>query len=140
MDIFDATTGKEKTRFIDFAYEVYRDTPAYRDNLGYTGKNFVYQRDSFSRRCRIKLVLVRENGAVAARCAYIAHPGFDAAQIALFEALPDKREAVDLIKRQSLLPLSDKAENFTEHYVAKIIKNYNIILLSCILPYLHVII
>jgi hypothetical protein len=97
VDILDVTTGKEKTTFVDFAYEVYRDTPAYRDNLGYTGKNFVYQRDSFSRRCRIKLVLARENGAVAARCAYIAHPGFDAAQIALFEALPDKREAVDLI-------------------------------------------
>ncbi|MCL1918077.1 MAG: hypothetical protein FWG14_07145 [Peptococcaceae bacterium] len=97
LKVCDVKTNKEKTQFIDFAYGVYRNRPFYRDTLNYTCENFLYQKDFFSRSCRIKPIMIHENGDIAARCAYIAHPGLNAAQIALFEALPEKREAADII-------------------------------------------
>lgn len=95
MEVCPAISAKDKAEFINFAYRVYRDMPAYRDNMSYAAKDLIYRRSSFSKACQIRPLLIREDGNTVLRCALIAHPGLQAVQVAFFEALPDRQSAVD---------------------------------------------
>jgi len=97
FEVNPVASAKDKAAFIDFVYEVYSGNPMYRDNLCFTSKNLIYRKDSFAQQCLIEPLFVQEDGRAVARCALVIHPGLDAVQVALFEALPDCRPAVDLL-------------------------------------------
>jgi len=97
MRLVKVNTRRLKKEFIELYYRVYARYPANRDNFDHAAANFLYQKDSFSRNCRIEPVLVSDGGQFVARAILLRHPRLDALQLGCFEALPGQGQAVDLI-------------------------------------------
>ena len=97
MEIRAVDSEALRKAFIDFRYTVYRALPHCRDNLSHAERNFLYQKDSFAKSCRMEPLLVFHGKEPVARAMLINDHRLDALQLAFFEALPEQTEAVEAI-------------------------------------------
>lgn len=97
INIVKADNYKLKSKFIDFIYEVYKDIPQYKDTLSLVTKNFLFQKDSFAKRCSIHPVMILMGSSVVAECVFIYNKALPSLQMGFFEALPGYQDAVDML-------------------------------------------
>jgi hypothetical protein len=96
-NLLHVDTRRQKRAFVEFVYRVYAGNPCYRDTLMPILELFLYQRDAFTSESYVRPIQVVSQGEVVAQCVLVHHPGFPMLQVAFFEALPDRRAAVDLL-------------------------------------------
>lgn len=89
---------RNRAAFIDFVYELYAGNRNYKDSLISVLKTFLYQRDSFSRACFTRLLVVQENGLTQAQALAIHHPALDILQLGFFEARPRQAAVAFLVQ------------------------------------------
>ena len=97
LSLVPVSTRRQKRSFVDFVYRVYSGNPCYKDTLMPILNTFLYQRDSFTSESYVRPIQVVSRGEIAAQCVLVHHPGLPMLQVAFFDALPDRRAAVDLL-------------------------------------------
>lgn len=97
LSLLPVSTRRQKRSFVDFVYLVYAGNSCYKDTLMPILNTFLYQRDSFTSGSYVRPIQVVSRGEIAAQCVLVHHPGLPMLQIAFFDALPDRRAAVDLL-------------------------------------------
>lgn len=71
MEIIEVDSKKLKKQYIDFIYDLYKDDENFCDmNLLFV-KNFLYQQDSYSRRCTVKPIMILDEGEVKLEGIYV---------------------------------------------------------------------
>jgi hypothetical protein len=93
--LIQVDTSRRKRSFLDFIYRVYAGNPCYKDSLVPIVRTFLERSDVFTATAFIRPLQVLSQGAVAAQCVLVHHPKLPVLQIAFFEALPERRPAVE---------------------------------------------
>ncbi len=71
MEIVAVKTNKQKKEYIKFIYDLYKDDNSYCDmNLIFV-KNFLYQKDAYSKRCTVKPIMIYDDKEVKLECIYV---------------------------------------------------------------------
>ena len=71
MKIIEVNDNKLKKQYIDFIYELYKNDDNFCDmNLLFV-KNFLYQKDSYSKRCKVKPILIMDNNEIKLECIFV---------------------------------------------------------------------
>lgn len=102
MRIIDVTTKQQKTRFINFIYQVYKEDLNFKDTLIGVVKTFLNKSDTFTSNTYIRPIYVTDH-AILAQCMFIYNQELPVLQIGFFDALPNQEEAVDLIIKEAIL-------------------------------------
>lgn len=96
-------------RYIRFTKEIYKDYPSYKDNMTPLLTSILYKRNNFCKYAQITPVMVLQDEQVVAVSTYIGVERMpQVLQIAFFEALPNKEEAVDLIVAEAIRIAKEK--------------------------------
>jgi hypothetical protein len=95
ISLTDVTTRRQKRSFVDFIYRVYAGQPCYKDTLMPVVKLFLHEGDTFTSESFVRPVQVASRGEIAAQCMLVHHPRLPMLQVAFFEALPERAEAVE---------------------------------------------
>ena len=71
MEFVEVDSKKLKKLFIDFIYGLYKDDKNFCDmNLLFV-KNFLYQIDSYSKRCTVRPIMITDGGEIKLECIYV---------------------------------------------------------------------
>ena len=97
LSLEDVRTRRQKRAFVDFVYRVYAGNRCYRDTLMPILWTFLDQRDAFTSESYLRPIRVMSGGEVAAQCVLVHHPGLPMLQVAFFDALPDRWQAMGLL-------------------------------------------
>jgi hypothetical protein len=97
----DVSGSVDRRRFVSFIYSIYGGNPSFKDMQVQIVRQFLRGDDSFIRQCLVRPVLVESDGLIEAECMYVRHPGLPALQVAFFEALEGKDEAVGLLLEEA---------------------------------------
>lgn len=92
--LVEVSTGRQKRSFIDFVYRVYAGNPCYKDSLVPVLKLFLARTDVFTSEAFVRPIQTISQGEISAQCVLVYHPKLPVLQIAFFEALPGRPEAV----------------------------------------------
>ena len=98
MKLEIVNTKKQRKKFIDFRYNLYKNDLYYVSTIEFTFKMIFNQTTEFAKECIIKPVMVLDNLNVCAEAILIKTKNDDFVQIAFFEALEHQYDAVELIK------------------------------------------
>ena len=91
MEIINVLTNKQKHEYINFVYSVYKGDCNYRDlNLLFV-KNFLWQKDIYSKRCSVQPLMVK-NGSIRAVCMFIYSQDMKELRLSFLEFLPDAQK------------------------------------------------
>ena len=71
MEIVAVNNNKLKKEYIKFLYSIYKNDNNYSDMNTIFVKNFLYQKDSYSKRCIIKPILIKDNAEIKLECIFI---------------------------------------------------------------------
>jgi hypothetical protein len=95
ISLVDVTTRHHKRSFVDFIYRVYAGNLCYRDTLTPIVKLFLSQRDTFTAESFVRPIQIASHGDISAQCVLVHHPRLPMLQVAFFDALPGRSEAVE---------------------------------------------
>ncbi len=71
MEIIEVKTKRQKKQYINFIYDLYKNDNNFCDmNLIFV-KNFLYQKDSYSKRCVVKPIMITDNDEIKLECIYV---------------------------------------------------------------------
>lgn len=71
MEIVEVNNNKLKKQYISFIYDLYKNDENFCDmNLLFV-KNFLYQKDSYSKRCKVKPILIMDNNEIKLECIFV---------------------------------------------------------------------
>ena len=71
MEFIEVDSKRLKKLFIDFIYDLYKDDENFCDmNLLFV-KNFLYQIDSYSKRCTVRPIMITDGGEIKLECIYV---------------------------------------------------------------------
>lgn len=71
MEIIEVNTNKLKKQYINFIYDLYKDDNNFCDmNLIFV-KTFLYQTDSYSKRCKVKPIMIIDKGDIKLECIFV---------------------------------------------------------------------
>jgi len=90
----DVTTSRQKRSFVDFIYRVYAGRRCYKDTLMPVVNLFLHEGDAFTAGSFVRPIQVASHGEISAQCMLVHHPRLPMLQVAFFEALPDRADAV----------------------------------------------
>ena len=71
MEIYEVKTRKDKKDYIGFIYNLYKDDRNFSDMNIIFIKNFLYQKDSYSKRCNIIPILIKDKGLIRLECIFV---------------------------------------------------------------------
>ena len=71
MEIIEVNTKKQKQEYIDFIYKIYKNDKNYCDMNIIFVKNFLYQKDSYSKRCKVIPILIKDENMIKLECMFI---------------------------------------------------------------------
>lgn len=91
MNITEVSTRKDKKKYIDFIYSIYREDKNYCDmNMTFV-RNFLYCKDKYAARCDIRPIII-EDGEVKLVCMFISSDDSDHIRLSFLEFLPDSKK------------------------------------------------
>jgi GNAT superfamily N-acetyltransferase len=94
ISLMDVTTRRQKQSFVEFVYRVYAGQRCYKDTLMPVVKLFLYDGDAFTTESFVRPIQAASHGEISAQCVLVHHPRLAMLQVAFFEALPGRGEAV----------------------------------------------
>ena len=71
MEIIEVKNNKQKKEYIKFIYDLYKDDENFCDMNIIFVKTFLYQKDSYSKRCIIKPIMIKEADEIKLVCTYV---------------------------------------------------------------------
>lgn len=71
MEIIEVKTNKLKKQYIKFIYDLYKDDENFCDMNILFVKNFLYQKDSYAKRCTVRPIILLDNGEIKLECIYV---------------------------------------------------------------------
>lgn len=71
MKIVEVKTKKDKKDYIKFIYEIYKNDNKYCDMNMIFVKNFLYQKDSYAKRCEVLPIFIEDKNEIKLECMYI---------------------------------------------------------------------
>jgi len=101
LTIIKANTKKLKKEYLQFMRQIYKGNKNYKDINIFFAKNFLFQEDLFSKKCKIYPALIKENNIIVACATCIMYELASELFLSFFEALENKGEAVDLIIKKT---------------------------------------
>jgi hypothetical protein len=90
-------SSREKRRFLEFVYRVYRGNPCFKDVQVHGVRAFLSGHDRFTRACHVRPVVIERNGETVCQAMLIWHPRLAVLQVSFFEALAGEDSAVRLL-------------------------------------------
>lgn len=91
ITISEAITEKEKHEYIKFIYDLYSDDDNWCDmNLLFV-KNFLYQKDSFSKRVMVRPIVIKEDDKIKLECIFIIDETSEI-KLSFLEFVPNAKE------------------------------------------------
>ena len=71
MEIIEVNNNKLKKQYISFIYDLYKNDDNFCDmNLLFV-KNFLYQKDSYSKRCKVRPIMIMDNNEIKLECIFV---------------------------------------------------------------------
>lgn len=99
--LIDVATGGQRRSYVNFIYRVYAGNPYFKDTLTPLVRLFLHQSDAFTTECFIRPIQVISGGEIAAQGMLVHHPRLKMLQVAFFDALPDRPEAVERLVEEA---------------------------------------
>lgn len=96
MKIVVAKSKKDKKRYIDFIYEVYKNDKNYSDLNISLVKNFLYKQDSYAKRVDIEPIIIEDNGIKLVGM-FISSEDSKQLKLAFLEFLPNSSKYIKKI-------------------------------------------
>ncbi|MFZ1376060.1 MAG: hypothetical protein WAS25_05640 [Geothrix sp.] len=97
MRLIQVTSRRQRAKFVNFIYDLYRDDPGFVDTSVLLTRMFLERSDRFTRESILRVLAVVEGERTLAQCILVFNPGFPCQQLSFFEALPGQDGAVDLL-------------------------------------------
>lgn len=97
VDILDAVTPASRRRFAEFRRRLYAGDPGYSTTLEFAVGSVLDGTTAFTRSCHVRPLLALDADGVAAQCVLVHDPALPLLQVAFFEALPGRADAVDAL-------------------------------------------
>lgn len=110
MNIVYVKTRKDKKRYIDFIYKIYKNDNEY-CNLNITFvKNFLYKKDSYAMRTTVKPIIIEDNNEIKLVCMFVYNENDKEIKLSFIEFLPNSQKYLLKLKELCLeeLKLTDK--------------------------------
>lgn len=93
MQLIEVKTNKDKKRYIDFIYKVYKNDKNFSDmNLIFV-KNFLYKKDSYAKRANVLPIMI-EDGEIKLVCMFINTKDDKELKLSFLEFLPNSKEYI----------------------------------------------
>lgn len=110
MEIIEVNTKKQKQEYIDFIYKIYKNDKNYCDMNIIFVKNFLYQKDSYSKRCKVIPILIKDENMIKLECMFIIDDSKEI-KLSFIEFLPrSKKYLKELINYSNKLMKEYKKE------------------------------
>ena len=91
MKIYEVKTIKDKKEYIKFIYDLYKDDNNYSDmNITFV-RNFLYKKDSFSKRCNIIPIMIKDKDDIKLECMFIID-NTNEIKLSFLEFLPNAKK------------------------------------------------
>lgn len=91
MQLIEVKTNKDKKKYIDFIYKVYKNDKNFSDmNLIFV-KTFLYKKDSYAKRANVIPIMV-EDGGIKLVCMFISTEDSKELKLSFLEFLPNSQE------------------------------------------------
>ena len=71
MEVIEVNNSKLKKEYINFIYSIYKNDKNYIDMNILFVKNFLYKKDSYSKRCKVLPILIKDNNEIKLECMFI---------------------------------------------------------------------
>ena len=100
MNVIKVITSKQKREYINFIYKVYESDNNYRDlNLLFV-KNFLWQKDTYSKRCTVHPFIIKDNNEIKAVGTYIYSQDAKELKLSFLEFLPNTCEYLNELLKE----------------------------------------
>lgn len=94
MKVVNVVDSKQKKKYVDFIYKLYKNDLCFKDTLVGIVKTFLNQSDTFTKECYVKPIYVEENNEILAQCILIHNHKLPIFQVGFFEAKEGVSKAV----------------------------------------------
>lgn len=96
MNIISVKTKKDKKRYIDFIYKLYKNDKNYCDlNISFV-KNFLYKKDSYAKRVDVQPIIIEDDGIKLVGM-YISSDDSKELKLSFLEFVPNARKYIEAI-------------------------------------------
>lgn len=101
MTCIQLTNKRQKKQFKKFREELYKNDPFYVSTVEFTVDMLLDRTTKFAKSCVIRPMMIEEDKKIVAQCILVKYPYDDFVQMAFFEALEERQQAVELLKEQA---------------------------------------
>ena len=107
MNVIKVITSKQRREYINFIYKVYESDNSYRDlNLLFV-KNFLWQKDSYAKRCAVHPFIIKDNDETKAVGTYIYSQDTQELKLSFLEFLPSAAKYLNELLTQGRIIAKD---------------------------------
>lgn len=97
VEILDADSAGLLRRYREFRRQLYAGDPGYSTTLEFPVESVLARSTAFTRGCHTRPLLAIEGGDVVSQCVLVHDANLPLLQVAFFEALPGRKDAVDAL-------------------------------------------
>jgi len=100
LELISVKTNKQKREYINFIYSIYKNDNNFRDLNLRLVKNFLWQKDSYAKRCVVMPFIIKDQGLIKVVGSFIYTSDMKELNLSFLEFLPDTQEYLNELLKQ----------------------------------------